>query len=327
MALIASPRPGSSPPLCLPLLKFDSDSPDSAHLDTQGLDALASLPAPVSVVALLGDSRCGKSTLASRLIDDERLIFPVGHTDCAVTEGIDMCIVPRRGESEGSLVVLDCEGCNNPTGSVHGAMDLIAMFISTLTVQVVWGHMSESQLWQIGQGIAMCDRLLSNESPGNSPIPRKPSFSSSSPGSSDATPQRAAVHAANTADHAGQTLHLLPSRRLLMVVNGCHLQFEPDQLHKTFNEIHKGSASSRNELRASIRQKFEQIEFATIPLVHDSSYLDRLEAFRSAVDKDCTPADLSGIRLTGNRSPTCSDSWFLSFGHPALCPCHQCLDI
>jgi len=216
------------------------------------------VPGPVSVVTLLGDSRCGKSTLASRLIDDERLVFPVGNTGVAVTEGIDMCIVPRRGSSEGTLVILDCEGCNNPTGSVHGAIDLIAMFTSTLTVQVVWGHMSESQLWQIGQGIALCDRLLDNDK--------------------------------------GQRL---PARRLLFVVNGCHLAYDMDQLEKTFFGAPAGSTASRNELRANIRQAFEQIDFVTIPREDDLKYSSKLEAFRSVVDKECSPTALGGVSLSG----------------------------
>jgi hypothetical protein len=244
----------------MPLLKFDASENDKPHLCEAGVNALASLPPPVSVVTLLGDGRCGKSTLASRLIDDERLVFPVGDTGAAVTEGIDMCIVPRGGVAEGSLVVLDCEGGNNPTGVIRGAVDLVAMLASTLTVQVVWGQMSEGQLLQIGQGIATRDRLLL----GNTP-----------------TSQR------------------LPSQQLLMVVNGCHLRYSSDQLNKTFLEVHTGTSAARNELRANIKKTFKSINFHTVPPEKDFSYLSQLESLRTAVSEQCCPAALSGVRLSG----------------------------
>lgn len=247
-------------PECVPLLKFDPGSPDKPHLIESGLFTLASLPPPVSIVTLLGDGRCGKSTLASRLIDDERHVFPVGATGAAVTEGIDMCIIPRGGgASEGSLVVLDCEGGNNPTGAIRGAVDLVAMFASTLTVQVVWGQMSEGQLLQIGQGIAVRDRLLSG----------------------NPTNQR------------------FQGQRLLLVVNGCHLHYDQDQLDKTFLEVHTGTSSARNELRQNIKRTFEQIQFLTVPPEKDFSYLTHLETFRNAVSEHCFPAALSGVRLSG----------------------------
>lgn len=246
-------------PECLPLLKFDADL-EKPHLCDAGLHALSALPPPVSVVTILGDGRCGKSTLASRLIHDDKVVFPVGKTGSAVTDGIDMCIVPRSGTSEGSLVILDCEGGNNPTGQIHGAVDLVAMLASTITVQVVWGQMSEAQLLQIGQGIADRDRLLLGQS---------------------SIDQR------------------LPEHQLLLVVNGCHLEYSPDHVNKALMEVHTGSASARNELRSNIKRAFEEIHFLTVPFDKDISYKTHLEKVRRSVADNCTPSALSGVRLSG----------------------------
>uniref|UniRef100_A0A7S4Q362 Guanylate-binding protein N-terminal domain-containing protein n=1 Tax=Alexandrium monilatum TaxID=311494 RepID=A0A7S4Q362_9DINO len=152
------------PCTCVPLLKFSSDA-ELPHLEPEGLATLAALPPPVSVVTFLGDGRCGKSTLASRLVTgDSGLIFPVGDTGEPVTAGIDLCVVPSW--SEGSLVVFDCEGGNNPAGAIRSAVDLVAMLGSTLTVQVVWGQMGEGQLQQIGQALAARDRLMTGSNAG-----------------------------------------------------------------------------------------------------------------------------------------------------------------
>jgi len=265
-SIIAAPEWMAGAPECVPLLKFDKGTQegDKPHLVTAGLERLASLPPPVSVVTLMGDGRCGKSTLGSRLIDDERLVFPVGDTGTSVTEGIDMAIVPKGGEGGGTLVVLDCEGGNNPTGAIRGAVDLVAMLSSTLTVQVVWGQMSEGQLLQIGQGIAVRDRLLVGSRENNK-----------------------------------ETVQRLPAQRLLLVVNGCHLRYAPDQLSKTFMEVHTGPAASRNELRQNIKRTFEQIHFVTVPSENEFSYQSQLEALRNAVEEHCSPASLGGIKLSG----------------------------
>jgi hypothetical protein len=143
---------------CYPLLKFDSDG-EKPHLQEDGLAALSAVPPPIRVVTLVGDGRCGKSTLASKLIGDEAAVFPVGDTGESVTVGIDLCIMPKEG-SEGTLVVLDCEGGNNPAAAIRDAVDVVATLVSTLVVQVVWGQMSEGQLMQIGQALANRDRLL-----------------------------------------------------------------------------------------------------------------------------------------------------------------------
>lgn len=154
-----SRQPQAASALCIPLLKFGAGE-DLPHLEEAGLSALSLLPPPVSIVTFLGDGRCGKSTLASRLAHGNRgIIFPIGDTGEPVTAGIDLCVVPSTSSS-GTLVVLDCEGGNNPTGAIRSAVDLVAMLCSTLTVQVMWGQMGESQLLQIGQGLAARDRLL-----------------------------------------------------------------------------------------------------------------------------------------------------------------------
>jgi GTPase SAR1 family protein len=241
---------------CLPLLKLDADD-DRPHVCEAGLEALAGLPPPVSVVNLLGDGRCGKSTLASRLVHDSDAVFPVGDTGTAVTEGIDMCIIPRA-DGDGSIVILDCEGGNNPTGAIHSAVDLAAMLVTTLTVQVVWGQTSEGQLLQIGQAIASRDRLL-----------------------------------------VGDRQQQFPAQRLLLVVNGCHLQYSTDHLNKTFIECHSGAEASRNELRSNIKRAYSKIDFFTVPVEGEPTYNSRLEQFKRKVPEQCAPVCLAGSRLSG----------------------------
>lgn len=249
----------STAPKSVPLLKFDADK-ERPHLCDAGLALIAALPPPVAVVTILGDGRCGKSTLASRLCDDERQVFSVGDTGKAVTEGIDICVVPRGAGSEGSLVVMDCEGGNNPTGAIRSAVDLVAMLASTLTVQVVWGQMSEGQLLQIGQGIAIRDRLLQ-----------------------------------------GQADLQLPTQRLMLVVNGCHLRYEVDQVEQSFSEVHSGYAAARNELRANIKRAYEKICFLAVPMESEAGYSDQLEALRRDVAEHCVPLRLGGSRLSGTQ--------------------------
>lgn len=243
----------------VPLLKFHSNG-EVAYLVDEGIAALEALPAPVRITAFMGDGRCGKSTLAGKLGHGDS-IFPVGGTGLPVTNGIDLWVVPRSEDStiDGSLVVLDCEGGNDPTGAIRNVVDLVAMLASTLTVQVVWGQTSEAQLQQIGQGLDNLDRILVGQP--------------SCPG--------------------------LPTQRLLLVVRGCHEQYSPDHLRATFLENHNGAQESRNELRAHIERAYPQIDFLTFPLESHASYPAQLEAFRGSVASNCLPATLAGSTLSG----------------------------
>lgn len=243
-----------------PLLKFRPSSQEP-YVCEEGLNLLAAQPAPLSVVALLGDGRCGKSTLASRLInpdfqDPDSSVFAVGDTGQSVTEGVDICVTTGGASGSGSLAVLDCEGGNNPTATIRSAVDLVAMLASTLTVQVVWGQMSEGQLMQIGQILASRDRLLVD------------CKSTSKP-------------------------------RLLIVVNGCHLKYDNQHLTDTFEETHGESEKSRNELRRHIKNAYEKIDFCTVPLEVNKAYAEELQTFRQAVAENCQPLKLGGSLLSG----------------------------
>lgn len=246
-------------PVCLPLLKFDADAPGDLLLCSSALEKLAALSAPVHVVTVIGDSRCGKSTLASRLIASDTFVFPVGDTGASVTHGIDMCIRPLPGGSEGSLVVLDCQGCSDPAGSINGAVDLISMFTSSLTVQVVLGHVSESHLGQIAEGIAQCDRL----------------------------------------DDNALMLPEWSVQSLLMVVSCCHLTYDSDFLHRTLAEVHTRSDPARDEVRNNIRRMYKQIDFVTIPRLGDASYSSQLDKFKHIVYKRCDSECPNDSSLSG----------------------------
>lgn len=244
---------------CAPLLKADAGD-ERVHLCMEGLTKLASLAPPISIVTFLGDGRCGKSTLASRVVHDEDLIFPVGDSGEPVTQGIDM-FVREASAGGGSLVVLDCEGDNNPLGASRAVVDLVAMFMSTLTVEVVWGQIGEMQLEQIGRALAIRDRNCRKLDDG-------------------ATIQS-------------------PKQKLLLVVNGCHLNYTQEYLHSIFLEVYGGSEAPRNELRANINRAYDQKQFCIVPTSDRPNYPESLSAFEREVDTLCDPVTCSGVELSG----------------------------
>lgn len=281
MVNASGPAAAARGPLaCSPLLKFHPGE-ELPHLCEEGLARLAALAPPVSLASFLGDGRCGKSTLASKLVasgsaqsrvhprtEVPTAYFPVGDTGVPVTEGIDICVVQLNSldvegqgtqtSSLGTLVILDCEGGDNPTAAARSAVDVVAMLGSTLVVQVVWGALGEGQLRQLGQGLAARDRLLTG--------------------------------GAGTA---------LPGQRLLLVANGCHLRYAEDHLAASLSESHGVNETARNELRANIKRAYEQIHFVTVPHDSDPSFPERLSDIQQAVAQQCLPAKLSGSQLSG----------------------------
>lgn len=141
--------------MSVPLLKFPLPE-RKAHLQEAGLNAIRALQAPVHVVTITGDARCGKSSIGNAVTGD-RTAFEARAGPQSVTEGIDACIVPYP--TGGHLVLLDCEGSNSPLAPVSVAVDVLGMLCSSLTVQVVWGQLGNHQLDQLGSSLAHKDIL------------------------------------------------------------------------------------------------------------------------------------------------------------------------
>jgi hypothetical protein len=246
------------------LLKFAPDT--GPYLCPEGLDALSRLPPPIEVVAFLGDGRCGKSFLASILAQgpilspdgDVRPLFEVGGTFDPVTEGIDICVVPKLKGPNGSassLVIMDCEGGNNPFGPIRNIVNIIAMLCNTLTVQVVSGQFTETQLEYIVGGLAERDRLLSQAE-----------------------------------------RFRLPTQKLLLLANMCHLSGTQDDFAKMLREDASGPAAPRNLLRTHIKKCYEEVNFHIVPKTWETSHADALAA---VVDANSGVFELGGTRSSG----------------------------
>ena len=91
------------------------------HVGERAAAVLQHIPAPVSVVAVVGQGRTGKSYLASRLVNRSRA-FKTGGTNEAVTMGIFMWGTPQIAEIGGRrvfVITLDCEGFTGGSNKDH----------------------------------------------------------------------------------------------------------------------------------------------------------------------------------------------------------------
>lgn len=111
-------------------------------LSEEGLEVLRRLPGPVCPVAFVGDGRSGKSFLASKIVGREDA-FPTDDSDVAVTEGIDVAILPSH---PGHIVILDCEGGNNAMSKSHSIVTVVGALIATALVFVTDGKASEAAI-------------------------------------------------------------------------------------------------------------------------------------------------------------------------------------
>jgi len=124
----------------VPLLKFEGTDERPLLLE-EALEAIEALPGPVCPVAFVGDGRSGKSFLASRITGEGT--FPQDDSDVAVTEGIDIAILPSH---PGHIVVLDCEGGNNALSKSHSIVTVVGALIATALVFVTDGKASEAAI-------------------------------------------------------------------------------------------------------------------------------------------------------------------------------------
>ncbi|CAK0809994.1 unnamed protein product [Prorocentrum cordatum] len=130
-----------------PLLKFEhhQDGSETSYLDEKGLSLIRGIKGPICPVVFIGDGRCGKSYLASRLVGTHEAF--VSSDSCeAVTEGIDIAVAAQTGDTAGTILVMDCEGANNAMAEVRILVNVFAVLCCTQVVFVVNSMLSESAL-------------------------------------------------------------------------------------------------------------------------------------------------------------------------------------
>jgi hypothetical protein len=122
------------------LLKFEGPS-ERPVICEEGLAAIQDLPGPVCPVAFVGDGRSGKSFLASKIACQE--VFAQDDSDVAVTEGIDVCVLPSH---PGHIVLFDCEGGNNAMSKSHTIVTVVGALVATALAFVTDGKASEAAI-------------------------------------------------------------------------------------------------------------------------------------------------------------------------------------
>lgn len=132
----------------LPLLKFEDEQPVICQ---EGMDAISELPGPICPIAFVGDGRSGKSYLASKLCGEllsGEGVFPTDDSDVAVTEGIDVAVLPSH---PGHILVFDCEGGNNAMSKSHSIVTVVGALLATALVFVTDGKASEAAIEALAQ--------------------------------------------------------------------------------------------------------------------------------------------------------------------------------
>lgn len=125
-------------PKSVPLLKFENDK---AVFSQEGFDLISTLPGPVCPIAFVGDGRSGKSFLASRFAGEGT--FEQDDSDVAVTEGIDVCVMPNH---PGHFIIFDCEGGNNAMSKSHSIVTVVGALMATCLLFVTDGKASEAAI-------------------------------------------------------------------------------------------------------------------------------------------------------------------------------------
>ena len=142
------------------LVKFDNKQ-QSYVLNGDVLGDLAKLQQPIRVVAIVGDSRIGKSTTLNLIShfwngmngDEVEEIFQTGDTVLAVTRDVWAHIVKPKA-MEGSVVLLDVEGTNLGNDSLTDHLSMFTALISsglTVMVQTVFGNKNLDFLFRVSR--------------------------------------------------------------------------------------------------------------------------------------------------------------------------------
>ena len=142
-----------------PLIRFDNAG--KMYIPTEAKKSLEGLKPPLSVAALLGPGRTGKSTLAGHLVGDKS-VFPIANSIGPVTHGINAAAVPHiKG---GTLLVLDGEGFNNPLAPSRKEVATLCLLLASVVVSVDFDRMDESTLSNLNELIACSEVIAGPES-------------------------------------------------------------------------------------------------------------------------------------------------------------------
>ena len=133
-----------------PLVSFESAKGGAGKmgLSQTALKRLRKLPPPLRVAAFVGPGRTGKSTLAGQVAGD-RSLFPTAKTPAAVTPGINAAAIEHP--EEGTLLLLDCEGFDNPLAPSRTEIATLCFCICSMIVSVEYDRLDDRQLQSLAR--------------------------------------------------------------------------------------------------------------------------------------------------------------------------------
>lgn len=217
-----------------PLVRFTRDSTGSAKLVVPEEAAiLKTLPSPVRVAGFVGPGRTGKSTLAGAVAHSKSL-FPSEKTTKAVTEGID--VAAMKHPDGGSLILLDCEGFDNPLARSRTEIVNLCSLVCGLIVSVDFDRLDDSQLASLAR-LSDCREVLLSNAEGSDLLP--------------------------------------PSPDLLVVVNGSrfHDLYTDGTLEEALGHDEPGQTETgRHQTRAAICKHFPNRKFLSVPCLAEAKY-------------------------------------------------------
>ena len=126
---------------------IDVDSHGNLFVPQEAEAALSSRQIPLSIVGIAGRYRTGKSTLISRLVEQQDA-FAVGHSVSSCTHGILLHETERQSVNDTQVLVLDSEGLNALDSNIQHDVRIFALtvLLSSTFVYNVQGALDESTL-------------------------------------------------------------------------------------------------------------------------------------------------------------------------------------
>lgn len=230
-----------------PLVRVKRDSTGSEKLVVPEEAAiLRTLPPPIRVAGFVGPGRTGKSTLAGAVAHTKSL-FPSAKTTKAVTEGIDAAAM--KHPDGGSLILLDCEGFDNPLAPSRTEIVNLCSLVCGLIVSVDFDRLDDSQLSSLEQ-LSACREVLLSNAKGSALMPPPPD--------------------------------------LLVVVNGSrfHDLYTDRTLEEALGYDEPGQTETgRHQTRAVIRKSFPNRKFLSVPCLKETNYDQSIVKLRREVHK------------------------------------------
>ena len=137
---------GKAIPLCLPndyvwdektnTCTKKSVKRDSLVINEEAVKILEGITNPISVVAVVGPCRSGKSYLLNQLIPSKESLFELGHFLSSHTMGIWMWDTPFQYKSGETIILLDTEGVDAVKAGSQGDTQVftLSVLLSSLLV-------------------------------------------------------------------------------------------------------------------------------------------------------------------------------------------------